>query len=431
MATTMASCSSYSSSRAAAAHLVRLLLVALLLAAGWARATAAKNDTQRFRPGDELRRYRRVQALLKRLNKPALRNIQSPDGDLIDCVAAHLQPAFDHPRLRAQRPLADPPARPKVHHHSRRPSNDTTADAGVQLWAVSGEACPEGSVPIRRVTEADVLRASSVRRFGRAPASRVRRDSVSGGHEHAVGYVAGDEYYGAKASINVWAPQVSTASEFSLSQIWVIAGSFGNDLNTIEAGWQVSPQLYGDNAPRFFTYWTTDAYQTTGCYNLLCSGFIQTNSRIAMGAAISPTSAYNAGQFDISLLVWKDPNHGNWWLEFGSGELVGYWPSLLFSHLASHASMVQFGGEVVNTRASGSHTATQMGSGHFAGEGFGRASYFRNLEVVDGDNSLVPLAAGFHVTADHPNCYDIQGGVNAVWGNYFYYGGPGRNVRCT
>ncbi|RLN22968.1 uncharacterized protein C2845_PM07G11170 [Panicum miliaceum] len=429
------------------------LLVALLLIAGW--ASAAGNETQGFRPGDELRRYRRVQALLRRLNKPALRTIQaracahlryllsssflccspptptltltSPDGDLIDCVGAHLQPAFDHPRLRGHRPL-DPPVRPKGHHH-RRPND--TAGAGAQLWAASGESCPEGSVPIRRTTEADVLRASSVRRFGRAPAARVRRDSVAGGHEHAVGYVAGDEYYGAKASINVWAPKVSTASEFSLSQIWVIAGSFGNDLNTIEAGWQVSPQLYGDNSPRFFTYWTTDAYQTTGCYNLLCSGFIQTNSRIAMGAAISPTSAYNAGQFDISLLVWKDPNHGNWWLEFGSGELVGYWPSLLFSHLASHASMVQFGGEVVNTRASGSHTATQMGSGHFAGEGFGRASYFRNLEVVDWDNSLVPLAAGFHVTADHPNCYDIQGGVNAVWGNYFYYGGPGRNVRCT
>jgi len=31
--------------------------------------------------------------------------LQSPDGDLIDCVAAHLQPAFDHPRLRGQRPL--------------------------------------------------------------------------------------------------------------------------------------------------------------------------------------------------------------------------------------------------------------------------------------------------------------------------------------
>ncbi|KAM3349352.1 hypothetical protein ACQJBY_022416 [Aegilops geniculata] len=248
--------------------------------------------------------------------------------------------------------------------------------------------------------------------------------------QHAVGYVAGDEYYGARASINVWAPKVSTPTEFSLSQIWVIGGTFGNDLNTIEAGWQVSPQLYGDNSPRFFTYWTTDAYQTTGCYNLLCSGFVQTNSRIAMGAAISPTSGYKGGQFDISLLIWKDPNHGNWWLEFGSGELVGYWPSFLFSHLASHASMVQFGGEVVDTRAEGSHTATQMGSGHFPGEGFGRSSYFRNLEVVDWDNSLIPLTT-FHVTADHPNCYDIQGGVNLVWGNYFYYGGPGKNVRCT
>uniref|UniRef100_A0ACD5ZIZ5 Uncharacterized protein n=1 Tax=Avena sativa TaxID=4498 RepID=A0ACD5ZIZ5_AVESA len=411
---------------AAAVLVLSLLLLHVAVIGKCAAAAAAGAANVTFRPGDELRRYRRVQALLRRLNKPSLRTIQSPDGDVIDCVPAHLQPAFDHPRLRGQRPLG-PPVRPSGH---RRRPNDT-ADAGAQLWAVSGASCPEGSVPVRRITEADVLRASSARRFGRAPTARARRrDSVSGGHEHAVGYVAGDEYYGARASINVWAPTVSTATEFSLSQIWVIGGSFGNDLNTIEAGWQVSPQLYGDNSPRFFTYWTTDAYQTTGCYNLLCSGFVQTNSRIAMGAAISPTSGYKGGQFDISLLIWKDPNHGNWWLEFGSGELVGYWPSFLFSHLASHASMVQFGGEVVDTRADGAHTATQMGSGHFPGEGFGRSSYFRNLEVVDWDNSLIPLTT-FHVTADHPSCYDIQGGVNAVWGNYFYYGGPGRNVRCT
>ena len=56
--------------------------------------------------------------------------------------------------------------------------------------------------------------------------------------QHAVVFVNGDQYYGAKASINVWAPQVKNQVEFSLSQIWVIAGSFGNDLNTIEAGWQ-------------------------------------------------------------------------------------------------------------------------------------------------------------------------------------------------
>jgi hypothetical protein len=30
--------------------------------------------------------------------------VQSPDGDVIHCVPAHLQPAFDHPRLRGQKP---------------------------------------------------------------------------------------------------------------------------------------------------------------------------------------------------------------------------------------------------------------------------------------------------------------------------------------
>lgn len=95
---------------------------------------------------------------------------------------------------------------------------------------------------------------------------------------------------------------------------------------------QVSPDLYGDKNPRFFTYWTvsivyslfllnirtiitsadifsiqsqTDAYQATGCYNLLCSGFVQTNNRVAIGAAISPKSYYNGRQFDIGLMVWK------------------------------------------------------------------------------------------------------------------------------
>jgi hypothetical protein len=61
--------------------------------------------------------------------------------------------------------------------------------------------------------------------------------------QHAVGYATGSQqhYYGAKASLSVWAPEVATSAEFSLSQMWLLAGSFaaGNNLNTIEAGWQV------------------------------------------------------------------------------------------------------------------------------------------------------------------------------------------------
>ncbi|XP_060213987.1 protein neprosin-like isoform X2 [Lycium barbarum] len=378
---------------------------------------------QTFKPGDELHKMKMIKSHLMKINKPSLKTIKSPDGDLIDCVLSHQQPAFDHPQLKGQKPL-EPPERPKSRHNS-----NSMEFENFQLWSFSGETCPEGTIPVRRTKEQDILRASSIRRFGRKIRRSVRRDTTSNGHEHAVGYVTGDQYYGAKASINVWAPKVTNQYEFSLSQMWVISGSFGDDLNTIEAGWQVSPELYGDNYPRFFTYWTSDAYQATGCYNLLCSGFVQTNNKIAIGAAISPTSSYSGGQYDISIMIWKDPKHGHWWLEFGSGVLVGYWPSFLFTHLRSSASMIQFGGEIVNSRSNGFHTSTQMGSGHFAGEGFGKASYFRNLQVVDWDNSLIPLS-NLKVLADHPNCYDIQGGVNRVWGNYFYYGGPGRNQRC-
>ncbi|XP_048622833.1 uncharacterized protein LOC111206328 [Brassica napus] len=177
----------------------------------------------------------------------------------------------------------DPPERPRGHNKRRglRPKS-------FQLWRMEGGACPE---------EQSLSEEQKKRTFSEQTLFLVL---------HAVGYLSGEKYYyGAKASINVWAPQVQNQYEFSLSQIWIISGSFGNDLNTIEAGWQVSPELYGDNYPRFFTYWTNDAYQATGCYNLLCSGFVQTNSQVAIGAAISPSSSFKGGQFDITLLIWK------------------------------------------------------------------------------------------------------------------------------
>ncbi|CAK9181069.1 unnamed protein product, partial [Ilex paraguariensis] len=60
------------------------------------------------------------------------------------------------------------------------------------------------------------------------------------GHEHAIAYTGTtQEVYGAKATINVWDPSIEVVNEFSLSQIWILSGSFdGSDLNSIEAGWQ-------------------------------------------------------------------------------------------------------------------------------------------------------------------------------------------------
>ncbi|KAL7234031.1 hypothetical protein ACSBR1_017600 [Camellia fascicularis] len=238
--------------------------------------------------------------------------------------------------------------------------------------------------------------------------------------------VQGDKYYGTKATVNVWKPIVQQSNEFSLSQLWIMAGSYPSDLNTVEAGWQVFPHLYGDDNPRLFTHWIRDAYQTTGCYNLLCSGFIQTSNKMTLGGAIFPISAYDASQYESHFFVWKDTT--NWWLQFGN-EVVGYWPTALFSYLTHSASMIQWGGEVLNLESGGQHTTTQMGSGHFPKEGFGKASYIKNIQIVDGSNNLI-APVGVSTFAEQPNCYNVQMGNNNDWGNYIYYGGPGRNPKC-
>ncbi|GAY56657.1 hypothetical protein CUMW_173560 [Citrus unshiu] len=391
-------------------------------------------------------RLERIQKHLQKINKPPVMTIESPDGDIIDCVHKRRQPALDHPLLKNHKIQRVPSQMPKMKKalkedeaSSERNNERVIIEGAWQMWHRNGTRCPKGTVPIRRSTEHDVLRAKSLFDFGKKQHRRIplhRRadapDVVSGnGHEHAIAYTgSSQEVYGARATINVWDPSIQVVNEFSLSQIWVLSGSFdGSDLNSIEAGWQVSPELYGDSRPRLFTYWTSDSYQATGCYNLLCAGFIQTNSRIAIGAAISPISTYAGNQFDITILIWKDPKLGNWWMGFGENLLVGYWPAELFTHLADHATMVEWGGEVVNSRANGEHTSTQMGSGHFAEDGFGKASYFRNLEIVDSDNSLSSVR-DISILAENTNCYNIKNSYNNEWGTHFYYGGPGRNPQC-
>lgn len=50
----------------------------------------------------------------------------------------------------------------------------------------------------------------------------------------------GGKYYGTKAMMNVWKPRIQFPEfEMSLAQFWIGAGSFGVDLNSLEAGWQV------------------------------------------------------------------------------------------------------------------------------------------------------------------------------------------------
>ncbi|MQM00758.1 hypothetical protein Taro_033499 [Colocasia esculenta] len=235
-----------------------------------------------------------------------------------------------------------------------------------------------------------------------------------------------DKFYGVKATLNVWNPKVEKNYEFSLSQVWVI----GRDLqNTLEAGWLVHPHLYGTVETRFFTFWTSDNYKT-GCYNLECPGFVQINRHNILASYLRPVSEYGGQQYAIDLEIFKDKTTGNWWLRL-QGVDMGYWPKELSPYLREGADRVDFGGEVYYFRP-GAHTSTQMGSGHFAAEGFKKSSFIKNAQVLD-TSYVYRNPPHFYHLIDAERCYDIHvsSKTDGPWGQFFFFGGPGRSAKCT
>ncbi|XP_037424609.1 uncharacterized protein LOC119289377 isoform X2 [Triticum dicoccoides] len=335
------------------------LVVALTFVFMEGRMTAAPSSA-----GSLVQRRREVRSLLRRLNKPPVASIQSSDGDVIDCVHISKQPAFDHPLLKNHNIQMRPSYNPRGMHHD----SNITAHAITQIWHQNG-TCPENTIPIRRTKEEDVLRANSIRRFGKKmprsiphlnPTNDTDTPNVLRGHQHAVASAQYDKCYGTKSTFNLWKPWIARGNDFSLTQFWITGGSYnGNSLNTIEVGWQ-------------------------------------------------------------------DRAGGNWWLQVG-GDYVGYWPSSIFSYLEDSASTIMWGGEVFSPDAG--QTSTHMGSGHFPNEGFGKASHIKNIQVVDSSNCLNP-PSNVGLITEQNNCYNVQSDTYGDWGTYIYYGGPGSNHNC-
>ena len=48
-----------------------------------------------------------------------------------------------------------------------------------------------------------------------------------------------------------------------------------------------------------------DAYQKTGCINLICSGFVQINPRYELGAPIQPTSQERGKQYEVQIQIYQ------------------------------------------------------------------------------------------------------------------------------
>ncbi|KAI3927146.1 hypothetical protein MKX01_029914 [Papaver californicum] len=336
------------------------------------------------------------------MNRAIIKTIKVETDEIIDCYDIHRQPSLNHP----------------FSYRKIMKSDNSKTLQLKQTWHKYG-SCPEGTIPIRRKGKyynPTVLR---------------KHNDVTDGHEYAIVEVDGN-FLGAQAKINVWKPVTETPDEISISQIWIAAGEQENgNTNTIEAGLIVNQGRFHDAESRFFIYWTTDGYRNTGCYNLLCDGFVQTASNVVLGSHFNEMSTFNGSQRDVSVNIHKDQSSGNWWVQL-LGTPVGYYPSSLFNELSKMATRVQWGGEITNWRSNGRHTSTQMGSGHFPSEGhFKTSSYFSWIQVVD-KNNMTKDPENVEKFVTNPDCYDLEIDDRHydTTGYGFYYGGPGYNDKC-
>ncbi|KAJ4848624.1 hypothetical protein Tsubulata_045650, partial [Turnera subulata] len=99
--------------------------------------------------------------------------------------------------------------------------------------------------------------------------------------------------------INLANPSDVGKGQYSATQIWVQNGD-----NVIQAGWGVSPDLYGDSITRFTTQWTADGYKSTGCFNTQCSGFVQVDPNLHLGGPFGNISVADTSKkcYDVEYL---------------------------------------------------------------------------------------------------------------------------------
>jgi hypothetical protein len=115
---------------------------------------------------------------------------------------------------------------------------------------------------------------------------------------------------------------------------------------------------------------------------------------------------------------------------------IGYYPGNLFSNenppgLAEKADNLKFYGEVLDSFHDPSATKTDMGSGGFPHQRFGRAAYMENLFWTFYYGPVGWIVAPYRpnsVWATDSSKYDVEGHFDntTTWNSHFWWGGPGQ-----
>jgi hypothetical protein len=359
------------------------------------------------------------------------------DDQYVDCITVESQPSARLQDLEIVRDAPDSTLFSEDGTDGEAPGTGEGLESPLRMGLTDAFGnrvqCEEGTIPMARLTLDIMTRFETLDAFfgkgvdgrGEYPQEEQLPEGDSPDHMYAAAR-QNVTNFGGNSWLNLWNPNVPSNSDFSLSQQWY-AGGDGDGLQTVEGGWQVYNQKYGNNNARLFIFYTADNYQKKKCYNLDCAAFVQTNNNWFIGGPWSAYSSSGGTQWGFEM-QWKY-FQGNWWLFLrgpGAYEAVGYYPGSLFGNgqLARSASEITFGGEVT-----GSDNMPQMGSGAFSDQGWQRAAFQNTIFYIPRDeNNGVGVWADLFEIEPNPRCYTIDitpASRGGSWGTYFYFGGPG------
>ncbi|MCL7042766.1 hypothetical protein MKW94_012309 [Papaver nudicaule] len=230
--------------------------------------------------------------------------------------------------------------------------------------------------------------------------------------------ISGEKFFGATGIANTWQPGVNP-DQFSGAEIAIRAGHI-DQANEIRFGWTVNPELYGDNRAYTFAYWTRDGSHTTGCYNILCQGFVQVNPQYPPDVHIVNISVTGGTQIALPTDITMERETGNWWLTLEGKTKIGYWPRELFPLLGLGADYIYWGGRV----KSGKDGITPaMASGNLPNRHPDHTGYYAEVQYKNNDGeNLIPGGEVLQFAVDCKGSYDV------LWDNehtILHFGGPG------
>jgi hypothetical protein len=123
---------------------------------------------------------------------------------------------------------------------------------------------------------------------------------------------------------------------------------------------------------------------------------------------------------------------GTWWV-LHNKRWIGYYPSEFFNLISSEACIAHFYGEVFDGTPA-SWTSSDMGSGLFAEEGFGKAAYFRRPRYRDLAGTFQWPDGAMAATPNDPLCYTSSGLVmdpGLLFDGVFASGPGGDSPGCN